>query len=226
MKIKNRILLTALCVLPLTVFASCRQTDLIGNTSVRSFSAVIDAAGSLVSGDNSRNVWTLDAPDGAATFLWSRDFGSSLPYDAMLEIDSAPFIVAGLDPEKLPDGVLQDGVLTVGIDFAGTALSYSSEITPLSSYEQIVLLERSHIRYHAALDHFGIDLAGGNMFEWAKDMATNDKDIVFVLNPQIFLDAGVDPAKVTGWVFAKVPVMDADGRAIEVDKFLKPFNLK
>ena len=187
---------------------------------------MIDAAGSLVSIDETRHEWVLHAPDGAAAFIWGRDFTGSNPYDAMLEIDSAPFVAAGLDPAKLPDGILQDGILTLGIDFGETALSYSGDITPVALYEQIVLLERSHIRYHAALDHFGIDLSGGNMFEWAKDMAANDKDIVFVLNPQIFIDAGVDPANVEGWVFAKVPVMDADGRSIEVDKLLKPFNLK
>ena len=64
------------------------------------------------------------------------------------------------------------------------------------------------------------------MFEWAKDMSKNDKDIVYVLNPQVFIDAGVDPQKVEGWVSAKVPIVDKDGKTVEVDKFLKPFNLK
>jgi len=62
------------------------------------------------------------------------------------------------------------------------------------------------------------------MFEWAKDLSTNDKDIVFVLNPEPFLAAGVDPNDVEGWVFAKVPV-DVDGKPAEVDKLLKPFDL-
>jgi poly-D-alanine transfer protein DltD len=57
-------------------------------------------------------------------------------------------------------------------------------------------------------------------------MNTNDKDIVFVLNPQAFIEAGVDPSKVEGWVFGKVPVEDANGRKFDADKFLKPFNLK
>jgi poly-D-alanine transfer protein DltD len=64
------------------------------------------------------------------------------------------------------------------------------------------------------------------MFEMAKDMSKNDKDIVFVLNPQAFIDAGVDPAKVEGWIFAKIKVEDAKGKMVEVDKLLKPFNLQ
>jgi hypothetical protein len=64
------------------------------------------------------------------------------------------------------------------------------------------------------------------MFEWAKDMSANDKDIVFVLNPKPFIDAGVDPDRVEGWVFARVTVDDESGKPVELDKFLKPFNLR
>ncbi|MDF2884909.1 MAG: hypothetical protein K0R54_5479, partial [Clostridiaceae bacterium] len=49
--------------------------------------------------------------------------------------------------------------------------------------------------------------------------------MVFVVNPQPLIDAGVDPAKVTDWVFTKVPVMDENDKEIEVDKFLKPYEL-
>jgi len=56
------------------------------------------------------------------------------------------------------------------------------------------------------------------MFEWAKDM-------VFVLNPAPLIAAGVDAARIQGRVFAKVPVKDAAGKTIEVDKFLKPYSL-
>ena len=63
------------------------------------------------------------------------------------------------------------------------------------------------------------------MFEWAKDMGSNDKDIVFVLNPEPFIEAGADPEAIEGWIFGKVKVMDAKGRMIEADKLLKPYNL-
>ncbi len=63
------------------------------------------------------------------------------------------------------------------------------------------------------------------MFEWAKDMDKNDKDLVFVLDPQPFIDAGTDPANTEGWVFGKVKVDDGKGKMVEVDKLLKPFEL-
>ena len=105
------------------------------------------------------------------------------------------------------------------------SLTYDGDATPLTSYENIVKLKRDSINYHSALDHYGVNLGDGNVFEWAKDLSTNDKDIVFVLNPKVFIDAGVDPQKLEGWVFAKVETMDMNGKPIEVEKFLKPFDL-
>lgn len=35
----------------------------------------------------------------------------------------------------------------------------------------------------------------------------------------MFIDAGVNPQEVEGWVFAKVETMDKYGKKIEVDKF-------
>ena len=63
------------------------------------------------------------------------------------------------------------------------------------------------------------------MFEWAKDMSINDKDMVFVVNPEPFIKAGVDPQNLSGWIFTKIPV-EKDGKTVEVDKFLKIFDLK
>jgi F420-0:gamma-glutamyl ligase-like protein len=82
------------------------------------------------------------------------------------------------------------------------------------------------------MDHFNIDLGGGNLFEWAKDMekmgdagGSQDKDIVFALNPEPFESAGVDLENVDGWAYAQVPV-HVDGVPAEVWKLLKPFDLR
>ena len=81
------------------------------------------------------------------------------------------------------------------------------------------------------MDHYGVILGDGNMFEWAKDMLTNgygnsvqDKDIVFVLNAEPLIAAGVDPNNVEGWVYAQV-LVDTNGRTEQAWKFLKPFDL-
>ena len=74
----------------------------------------------------------------------------------------------------------------------------------MASYELYRSQGTKNRRYHAALDHYNVNVGGGNLFEWAKDMGKNDKDIVFVLDGP-FIAASVDPGAVAGWVFAKCP---------------------
>jgi len=206
---------------------SCSKLDVVGNDSVRSFNDLLQSAPQLVSQDEANKGWSLAAPDGGARFIWSKDFSESPLYDVMLEFDAAPFIAAGLDPSKLPGYfIFQDGMLIAGTKLGNDKLSYNGEITPLASYEQIVKLKRASIGYHGQFDHYGISLGNGNMFEWAKNLATNDKDIVFVLDPAPFIAAGTAPAAIEGWAFAKVTVDDENGKPIQVDKILKPFDLQ
>jgi len=223
---KKRLIILALSLTTVFVISSCQQTDIVGKTSITSFNEVLNKIPNNVVADEMNKGWSLNAPDGSARFIWSKDFSTSPLHDVMLEFDSKPFIDAGLDVSKLPAGMAYGDKIMVGTKLGKEKLSYTGEVTPLASYEQIVKLKRLSIKYHTALDHYGVDLADGNMFEWAKDMNTNDKDIVYVLNPKVFIDAGVDPQKVAGWVFAKVPIIDKDGKSVEVDKFLKPFDLK
>lgn len=85
-------------------------------------------------------------------------------------------------------------------------------------------VSRERLGYHAEMDHYNVNLDGA-MFEWAKDLAANDKDIVFALDPEPLIAAGADPEKVEGWTYAQVPVM-RDGKAAQVWKFLKIFDLQ
>jgi hypothetical protein len=200
--------------------------DVVGKDSIASFDKVLQLTPRAVSPDEMNGGWSLAAPDGGVRFIWSKNYAESPLHDVMLEFEAAPFIAAGLDPEKLPENfAFYEGKLMVGTKLGQETLKYSGEVTPLASYEQIVKLKRSSIGYHGALDHYGVSLGDGNLFEWAKDMNINDKDIVFVLNPEPFIAAGVDPSGIDGWVFTKVTVDDANGKPVQVDKILKPFNL-
>jgi len=211
----------------LLAITACSKLDVVGNDSVRAFNDLLQNAPQLVSEDRANKGWSIAAPSGGARFIWSKNFAESPVYDVMLEFAAAPFIAAGLDPSRLPDYfIFRDGMLTVGTKLGKESLNYKGEATPLASYEQIVKLKRSSIGYHGQMDHYGISLGNGNMFEWAKNLATNDKDIVFVLDPAPFIAAGTDPAKIEGWTFAKVTVDDENGKPVQVDKILKPFDLK
>lgn len=229
----------------ITALTACsgglKKLDVVGQQSVASFDEVLKTIPDQVTADETNAGWSLMAPDGSVRFIWSEDYSKSPLHDVMLEFDAEPFLNAGLDPDKLPDQYAYYEVEMPGMSggkmlMVGTKLGESDQVngtpTALSSYELIVDKYRDSINYHTALDHFGVKLGDGNMFEWAKDMKTNgydksnqDKDIVFVLNPEPLINAGVGPEKVEGWVYTQVPI-EENGKTAQVWKFLKPFDLK
>jgi len=228
---KKKTLLTIVTTLFLLLTASCSQLqkklDVIGNGSIVSFETLVtDVALGLVKAQETNAAWSLAAPDGGARFLWNGDFGAAkgASYDIALEVDALPFINAGLDISKLPDDYIVTGSkITVGKILGVNQEEHAAPIMPIEAYKIIVDRRPDVIGYHVALGHYGVDVGGGNMFEWARNVNTNDKDIVFVLDPQPFVSAGVNPQTVEGWLFAKIPV-HSGGKKVEVDKFLKPFH--
>ncbi|MDR1531641.1 MAG: hypothetical protein LBS62_05570 [Clostridiales bacterium] len=209
-------------VLPaaLILVSACMRLDVVGRDAERSFEEVLAALPPAANSAGSPS-WSLDAPDGAVSLVIARDEDSGPDFDAALLVDAEPFLAAGLDPSQFPLEIA-DGVFEIKAGLSDTA---SEPATPISVFKKIVENQRDRIGYHTALDHYNIDLGGGNMFEWAKDMSANDKDIVYVLDPAPFIAAGADPGAVDGWAFSKVPV-DIDGKPAEVDKFLKAFDLE
>lgn len=206
--------------------------DVVGKSSAVSLGKIIDQIPGKVQKDDMNSGWSLEAPDGSVRFIRSEDYSKSPIHDVMLELDLKPFIDAGLDTGKLPENyAVYEGKLMIGTKLGSAGFAYSGEITPIKSYEQIVKNYRSYVGYHTAMDHFNVSVGDGNMFEWAKDMSINsytgenqDKDIVYVLNPEPLIAAGADPEKVEGWTYAPVNV-GMGSKPTQVYKFLKPFNL-
>ncbi len=218
----------------------CAATDVVAKVANTSFKAVIDASKDAVSFSQEDESWVLKSSAGDEV-LFSTDFsrnGSSgggmadmdKP-DVEFSFDAAPFLAAGLDLAKLPaiDGIkyeIEMGRFMLHFELGGDKFPADAAKSFRATFAEIVKTQRSRIGYHEKLDHYGIKLGDGNMFEWAKDMSKNDKDMVWVLNPAPFIAAGVDPAKIEGWTFAKVETKDDAGKTIFVDKLLKPFNIK
>lgn len=225
--------LVSIITLTIAFTAACSSLDIVGQKSITAFDAILQTIPAQVTEDEINGGWSLAAPDASVRFIWSEDYSKSPLHDIMLEMDATPFINAGLDTEKLPDNyTFYDNKLMVGTKLGNDTLTYKGESTPLASYEQIVNRYHKTVGYHTALDHYNVSLSDGNMFEWAKDMEKNsvsgenqDKDIVFVLNPEPLIEAGVNPDEVDGWIYTTVNV-DMNGKATDVYKFLKPFDLK
>lgn len=238
-KLKLIAAVAAMLALAVTL-AACSSLDVVGKTSITSLEAVMKVIPDKVKADEVNAGWAISAPDDSVRFIYSADYSKSPLHDVMLEFDAQPFLDAGLDPTKLPEnyayyeggamGGMGSKMLMVGKKLGGND-KVSGTSTALTAYEMIVSKYRDSINYHTTLDHYGVKLGDGNMFEWAKDMKINgynnsnqDKDIVFVLNPEPLIAAGVAPEKVQGWVYAQVPI-EENGKTTQVWKFLKPYDL-
>jgi len=208
----------------------CSATDVVAKYANTSFSALVAASGDRVSWSAGDYAWRLASPEGDR-FSLSTDFARNGSPDAELSFDASPFVAAGLDGSRLApaDGVaysLADGRLAIGFELGGEDPAPGAADSIGATFAGLVKTQRARIGYHEALDHYGIKLGDGNMIEWAKDLSSNDKDLVFVLNPAPLIAAGVDPAKVVGWAFAKVEMKDGAGKTISVDKLLRPYDLR
>lgn len=227
MKNKNRLLAAGAAVLLsltlLFALAGCASLDVVAKVSVDSLTAVLDAAPATETAAADR--WVLTAPDKAAQFTWSKDFAAT-PVDLEIRVDAAPFLAAGLDPLKLSTAALVDGQLVFGRDLGSDAFASKDQATALASYQKLISLKRDTLGFHQALDHYGLDVGNGNKFEWAKDLSTNDKDIVFVLDPQALTDAGARTSEIEGWLLATVEMMDENNKSVQVEKLLKPYSLR
>lgn len=215
----------ALAVAVLGVLTGTGALDIIGARSASAFANALDAMPGAVKEEPGRGGWSVSAPDGSVKFIWGRGSGGEGTFVLAFELDASPFLEAGVEAERLPSGMLSDGLITLGRVVALEAGKGGTETGPAALYRSILASDRASVSYHADMDHFGMSLGNGNVFEWAKDLVANDKDIVFVLDPGPFISAGVDVSRVQGWTFAKVKVEDRQGRMIEVDKLLKPFSI-
>ena len=213
---------------------ACSATDVVGQVAATSFDAVVAKLGDKVGKSAMDPAWQITSPAGDV-FLIAQDFarpnkdGESPDFE--LDFDAKPFLAAGLDVAKLPMSEtvgykLEEGRFMLHFEWGDAPLAAATggkDVT--ATFRQILATYRDRIGYHEKLDHYGFALGDGNMVEWAKDLSTNDKDLVFVLNTGPLIQAGLDPNKVEGWVFGKVEIRDANGKAQLVDKLLRPFNL-
>ena len=224
----RRILTVSLVLSAIVLGAAFMAPDTVAVYAVRSFDTLLHSPGVEVARNDVAEAWVLTSPGGETlTFGGNSAAGSN---ELVVTFDARPFLAAGLDRSALPDGVQLDGAgvsarMVMSYDKGTGTFGDGSDVEPLQALQDLVHNHRAMLGYHTALGHFGLALGGGNMVEWAKDQRSNDKDLVFALNPQPFADAGVDVAHVQGWLLADVPVMDAQGRKSTARKLLKFYNL-
>jgi hypothetical protein len=180
-----------------------------------SLNAVIEASPELVKNDGEYFRLTVD---GNTVLRVSRDFKASGQEDVLISTPLAPFLDAGLDPEKLGEGyAVQDDTLLLTADY-GEGSGEKESIT--DALFQAADHDRMSLTYHKELDHYGVGLPNGKI-EWAKDYTNNDKDIVFVLLAEPLKGTGVDVEAIEGWSY--MVMMGEDGTETEV--LVRPYDL-
>lgn len=211
--------LAAVSVLSAAVLiAGCAGADVVLKEAPKSLQSLLQAYPAVLSDTSSTDGYRTVAGDATVELRISDDFSAADRADAQLVTDLKPFTDAGLDATSLPDGWTVNGDrLVISTDFGNGSGAKDSFV---SSVFDAVATKRDLLTYHTELDHFGLVLTAGK-FEWAKNYATNDKDLVYVLRAQPFVDLGVDVGNVSGWVFK---TMKEGGK--DVDFLLKPFDLK
>lgn len=218
---KKLFLLIGISALSLGALSACQSTDVIANQSIDSFKSLVDAMAPQA--DAQLPGYRISAPDQSVTLLYSSNLSQTQGNDVELIADLTPFIAAGLDTTLMPEGLVENGQLVLGQSLKDADAAKDDAVSAL---ETLIVANRDILGFHESLGHYNISLGNGNLFEWAKDASANDKDMVFVLDPQIFIDAKADPAKIAGWTYAEVMVMDKNGNEVKVMKLLKPFNLQ
>lgn len=211
----------------LMALSGCSTVDVIATGAKDSFETFSTFYQDQIVKIDSPRGYTVVSPGNQRFYMSTAPEETS--QDLVFIMEAAPFITAGLDVNQLSEGYAYDAVnntLRLTSDLGDKSLALKGDEGIVEFFSALTDTYRERVGYHAKLDHFGIDLGGGNMFEWAKDMDTNDKDMVFVLDPKPLVEAGLDPGNVEGWVFAEVEVMDANQKPILVEKLLGVYNLK
>lgn len=202
---KRILLLLSLLIL----VAGCASTDVVRREAQSSFEEIL-AVDSVES----------SIIDGYAHIIIDEGYHFDLSLnpqstteDVIMAVMAMPFLDAGLDVSKLPSNMrIKDDMLLITFD--GIVGSMTSDAK--GQMESLLSNNRELLSYHSELDHFGIAL-GDHKFEWAKNLASNDKDAVFILSADVLRSIGVDVESVDGWMFSMMDGMDL---------LLKPIDLK
>lgn len=210
-----------LALASLGLFASCAATDVVARYASSSFSTMARAMDAVLEG----GYLVIRSPT-EEKFALARDFAGTP--DALLSIDATPFLASGLDPARLPadtgsSWVVEEGCLVGRFELAPGGRADSAD--PKALMAKLASAARNRIGYHAQMGHYGVMLDDFAMVEWAADARKNDKDWVLILDPGLISQAGGDPQAVEGWILAMVPVDGPDGKMIEVQKLLRPYDI-
>ncbi|MDR3263672.1 MAG: hypothetical protein LBT30_05110 [Clostridiales bacterium] len=200
-----------LLIITAVVLTACSVTDVIANYAVKSFKDLSAELGEArYQYDSGQH--TLISPNGKEKFLWGERLA--------IEVDLSEFISAGLDVAKLTDFDVNGNILAIELENAKTV----TETEKFSALKKTVRTNRNALGFDEDMGHFGLSFGNEFAFEWAQHLDKNDKDMVFLLNPMPFIEAGLITEQLENWVYTKLKMMK-DGKEYEAFMLVRFYDL-
>jgi hypothetical protein len=238
MKKFNRTAIFFIVSIMALVLAGCQRPvtgDKTADKGLKAINEIVKAYPEKKGYHNELKHWGFALPSGEK-FEWSKDMSANKADFAMVML-ADPLVEAGLDINKLDknewlyEPAAKD---SSGNDLPNRLIrpynvsdkkqtSNGSE----DSMRRLLKEDPSIIKYHEAQNHFRLLLGNGNEVQWTEELGKNDADMIFVLNAEPLVKAGLDVNKLegSGWVFREAS-SDNMGMGESPDQIVKLFDIK
>ena len=236
MKINKKILAVAVSSVMVLTLAGCTRT-VTGNTEsdegLAAFNQIVKTYPDKKGYHEALKHWGFELPTGEK-FEWSKDMSANEADLAMVML-ADPLVEAGLDVEKLdenewlykPAGPDEMGKELPNLLIKPYDVSANKQESKGSedSFRRILKEDNSLVKYDEELGKYRLSVGESNEVQWTKELGSDDEDMVFVLNAQPLVEAGLDVDKLEGtdWTF-KPAGKDALGE--NPDQIVRVYDIK
>lgn len=230
----KRILTVGLSSVLVLSLAACGNKDVeetISDKGVVAFNEIVKTYSDKKGFHDALQHWGF-AMEPGEKLEWSKDMSANKADFAMV-VKADPLIEAGLDVEKLDKnvwifekagkdtmGMEQPAVLILPYDISDKSLvSKNSD----DSMKALLEADPDNLIYHEDKQHYVLNLGGTNEAIWTEKLGLNDSDMIFVLEAEPLIAAGLDIDKLegSGWTFKKASEADKTP-----DQIIKTYDLK
>ncbi|MDF2556932.1 MAG: hypothetical protein K0R71_760 [Bacillales bacterium] len=166
-------------------------------------------------------------------FEWTKDTSAN-KIDFAMVMSAKPFLDAGLDPKKLNDSNyvfkpkgIESGMKTPDLLIHPFNLNDKKQTAQGSkdSFRRLLKEDINLVKYHKGMKHYRLLLNDGFEVQWTEKLGLTNADMVFIIEANPLIDAGLDTSKLdgTGWIFKKA---EKDEMGNHPNRLVKIYDLK
>ncbi|QLY79448.1 hypothetical protein [Clostridium intestinale] len=219
-------------------FVGCSRTQTGSKESdnaLKSFNEIVKAYPDNKGFHEALQHWGFKLPTGEK-FEWSKDMSANKADFAMVML-ADPLVEAGLDISKLDSNEWlyePAGKDEMGVELPNRLIlpyNVSDEKQESNGSEdsmrRLLKADTESIKYHKDQKHYALKLGDGNEVQWTEKLGLNDADMIFVLNAEPLVSAGLDVTKLegSGWVFKEASYDDM-GMGPNPDQIVRIYDIK